>query len=106
MTENDFLEYLSTVLKEHDLVKEIYQELENRKIMTKWKLQEIIGNLYSYSDMKSDKTLRDYRSRLTSWLISTKLIDKKGKDYFTFPTNQSSQMPSPRTETYQLELFQ
>ncbi len=82
-------QYLNSVLKEHPLVQSVHEHLNSGKLLNQWGLDEIIENIYSDKKLKP-KTLGDYRSRVISWLIFAKLIEKKSYDkhntIFTLPS--------------------
>jgi hypothetical protein len=79
-TGNDEIsQYLNSILKEHILVKSVYEHLNSGKLLNQWGLDEVIENIYSDKKLK-DKTLIDYRSRIISWLIFAKLIERKSYD--------------------------
>ncbi|MEI6331373.1 MAG: hypothetical protein WCP16_19180 [Pseudanabaena sp. ELA645] len=67
--ESDISSYLSIELKDLAIVQQIYREIERDKAITKWRLQEIIANIYSRSEFTKNKSKSDYRSRIISWLL-------------------------------------
>lgn len=54
-------------------------------------LRDIISDTYTTENLKP-KTLSDYASRLTSWLIFAKLLEKKGYHGFVIPKNINCQI--------------
>jgi hypothetical protein len=99
-------QYLNLVLKKHILVQSIYKKLKTDKQLTQWGLDEIIEDVYADNKL-TKKTVRDYRSRIISWLSFTKLIERK-KSYgtsniiFTLPVTQKQKEST--IELQQLEL--
>lgn len=71
--DQDISKYLETVLKKHLIVKKIYQHLKSGKLSNKWGLDGIIRETYS-DEALSEKSIKDYKSRLYSWLIFANLL--------------------------------
>lgn len=98
-------QYLNSVLKEHPLVQSVHEHLNSGKLLNQWGLDEIIENIYSDKKLKP-KTLGDYRSRVISWLIFAKLIEKKSYDkrntIFTLPS--ANKQRESTIQLQQLEL--
>jgi hypothetical protein len=104
--ESDISRYLSIALKDLAIVQQIYREIERDKAITKWRLQEIIADIYSRSEFTKDKSKSDYRSRIISWLLFAKLLEERGKDKFVIPTNESLLKTNYRDDLQQLNLFE
>ncbi|MEG3438919.1 hypothetical protein V0288_17460 [Pannus brasiliensis CCIBt3594] len=111
--ESDIANYLHEVLKDHILVQEIYKSLEIEKVITQWRLQEIMqkindqSNLLNSKEDRKDKTLSDYRSRFTSWILFANLLQsykRNGITHYTIPSSTTSPKTSLDSEVYQLEL--
>jgi hypothetical protein len=102
--EDDISQYLSFALKKHILIQEIYKELEIYKSITPWRLQEIIANVCPSGKQHKDKTLIDYRSRVISWLIFARLLEKRRNNTLTRPREKSSRTISSSGEYQQLNL--
>jgi hypothetical protein len=98
-------QYLNLVLKKHGLVQSIYKKLRADKQLTQWGLDEIIEDVYADNKL-TKKTVRDYRSRIISWLIFAKLIEKKSYDkrntIFTLPS--ANKQRKSTIQLQQLEL--
>ena len=104
--ESDISRYLSIALKNLAIVQQIYREIERDKAITKWRLQEIIADIYSRSEFTKDKSKSDYRSRIISWLLFAKLLEERGSDTFAIPTNESSVKANCQNNLQQLNLFE
>lgn len=104
--ESDISMYLSIELKDLAIVQEIYREIETHKAITKWKLQEIIADIYSRSELTTNKSKSDYRSRIISWLLFAKLLEERGNDTFVIPTHESLLKANYQDSLQQLNLFE
>lgn len=105
--ESDLSRYLAISLKDHVIVQAIYKEIEIRKVITKWRLQEIVTDIYSRNEVTKNKSKSDYSSRIISWLIFAKLLEEKGKNKFIIPSVQSSpEFDCPNYLHEQLNLFE
>ncbi len=104
--ESDISRYLSVALKDLAIVQQIYREIERNKAITKWRLQEIIADIYSRSELTKDKSKSDYRSRIISWLLFANLIEERGNNTFVIPTNESLLKANYQDSLQQLNLFE
>lgn len=104
--ESDISRYLSIELKDLAIVQQIYREIERDKAITKWRLQEIISDIYSRSEVTKDKSKSDYRSRIISWLLFAKLLEERGNDTFVIPANESLLKTNYQNNLQQLDLFE
>lgn len=104
--EDDISQYLSFALKKHILIQKIYKELEIHKSITPWRVQEIIASICTSTSGKrpTNKTLRDYRSRVISWLTFTRLLEKGRYNTLTIPRDKSSHKINSSIEYKQLHL--
>ncbi|MGK7931157.1 MAG: hypothetical protein AB4041_06955 [Microcystaceae cyanobacterium] len=100
--DDDIAKYLATVLKQHIVVEKIYKHLENGKLLNRWGLEKIIKETYSLS---SDKTVRDYRSRLYSWLEFANLLEERGGTTLRIPNQDQTTQSIQNVEPSQLTLF-
>ncbi len=107
LSENEVAEYLSGRLKNHVVTKEIYRQLEHRKIMTRWGLQELIADISPTKKPVSTKTSQDYTSRMLTWFLYTGLLEERVKDRFVKPLGEGKQKGKliEEAEAKQLELF-
>ncbi|WP_434684213.1 hypothetical protein [Pseudanabaena minima] len=87
-------------------MQQIYREIERDKAITKWRLQEIISDIYSRSEVTKDKSKSDYRSRIISWLLFANLLEERGHDTFVIPTNESLLRINYQDDLHQLNLFE
>jgi len=104
--ESDISKYLSIALKDLAIVQQIYREIERDKAITKWRLQEIISDIYSRSEVTKDKSKSGYRSRIISWLLFANLLEERGHDTFVIPTNESLLRINYQDNLHQLNLFE
>lgn len=104
--ESDISRYLAIALKDLAIVQQIYREIERDKAITKWRLQEIISNIYSRSEVTKDKSKSDYRSRIISWLLFANLLEERGHETFVIPTNESLLRVNYQDNLQQLNLFE
>ncbi|MEG3861410.1 PIN domain-containing protein [Microcoleus sp. herbarium12] len=107
LSENEVAEYLAGRLTNHVVTKEIYRQLEHRKIMTRWGLQELIADICPTKKPVSTKTSQDYTSRMLTWFLYTGLLEERVKDRFIKPLGEGKQKGKliEEAEAKQLELF-
>lgn len=105
----DISNYLSMVLRDNLLVKEILKEIELKQSITESGLDYIIKRFHSYGSELKGKTVRSYRCRITSWLIAAGLVEKKNNYKFvTFVIPRSENVfktDSQNDVNKQLDLF-
>lgn len=105
----DISNYLSMVLRDNLLVKEILKEIELKQSITESGLDYIIKRFHSYGGELKGKTVRSYRCRITSWLIAAGLVEKKNNYKFvTFVIPRSENVfktDSQNDVNKQLDLF-
>jgi hypothetical protein len=105
----DISNYLSMVLRDNLLVKEILKEIELKQSITESGLDYIIKRFHSYGGELKGKTVRSYRCRITSWLIAARLVEKKNNYKFvTFVIPSSENVPKTDSQNEvnkQLDLF-
>jgi len=105
----DISNYLSMVLRDSLLVKEILKEIELKQSITETGFDNIIRKFHLHGTGLKSKTVRSYRCRLTSWLIAAGEIEKK-INYklvtFVIPSSKSSLKIDSQNDVHkQLDLF-
>lgn len=73
----DISGYLSMVLQDNVLVREILKEIKLKQSITESRFEEIIKQVYPHTARLKRKTLRDYRCRVASWLTSARILEQR-----------------------------
>ncbi|BAW97250.1 hypothetical protein NIES970_22010 [[Synechococcus] sp. NIES-970] len=85
----DIAEYISSLLKKHLVVQEIYKYIEEKKYITSSRVEEIIKQVFSCENI-SNKTQKDYRTRFISWLKFAELLENRQKNFYFIPSQEYS----------------
>ncbi|MDJ0660349.1 MAG: hypothetical protein QNJ42_12810 [Crocosphaera sp.] len=85
LTDNEIAHHLSEQFKSHI----VYQKIKKNssKLITEAQITEILGEEYSISS----KSIKDYRSRLLSWLFFTGLLEKRSNWLFAISDGNGKQ---------------
>jgi hypothetical protein len=75
----DISSYFSMALRDNVLVREILKEIKSNQSqsITELGFDEVIKKVYPHTAILKGKTLGDYRCRISSWLISARIIEER-----------------------------
>jgi hypothetical protein len=88
--DDEIADYLARQLKDHILIKELYEQLKPGKMMTLWGFQGVVKQTFSLETARK-QTTKDYASRMLSWLLFTGLLEKQQNQLFVRPIGKGKQ---------------